>query len=134
MKEQFDYTVTIQGLKLESLNKAVITASMGARYGAAAKAKKQRAMAYMVLRARIGSPPAAPLTVVITRIGPRELDSDNVVGSAKHVRDGIADWLGVNDRSKLLTWQYEQQKAGKGVYGVRIRIYGGQPCAPVVAG
>jgi hypothetical protein len=125
MTTQFDREVTIHGLKLESLNKAVITASMGARYGAANRAKQQRCLACMVLRAKIGAPPAPPLTIVITRIGPRELDTDNLCGSAKHVRDGVADWLGVNDRSKLLTWQYEQEYGGKGVYGVKIRIVGG---------
>jgi hypothetical protein len=123
MIELFDYEVSIPGMKLESLNKAVITASMGARYAAAKKAKQQRGMTKLVLRSRFGEPPTPPATIVITRIGPRELDSDNAVGACKHCRDGVADWLGINDRSKLLTWQYEQSNGGRGVYGVKIRIF-----------
>ena len=88
----------------------------------AAKAKAQRQMAYLGLRGNFGKPPAPPLSITITRIGPRELDTDNAVGACKHCRDGVADWLGVNDRSKELQWLYAQEKAGKGVYGVRIYI------------
>jgi hypothetical protein len=109
-------------MKLDSLNKAVITASMGARLGMAAKAKEQRWMVCAGLRGQFGKPPSPPLTITITRIGPRELDTDNLAGSAKHCRDGVADWLGVNDRSKELQWLYAQEKTGKGQYGVKIHI------------
>ena len=43
------------------------------------------------------------------------LDSDNVVGSAKAVRDGIAEWLGVDDRSPLVEWFVCQAKGPVGV-------------------
>jgi hypothetical protein len=57
--------------------------------------------------------------VTITRIGPRQLDSDNAVGSAKHVRDQVAACLGLDDGDKRLTWNVEQ---AKGPFGVKIRI------------
>ena len=62
-----------------------------------------------------------PWKIKITRIGKRKMDSDNLAISAKHVRDGIADALGVNDgdESKVL-WFYEQ-KIGK-EYSVEIEI------------
>lgn len=63
-----------------------------------------------------------PLTVTLTRIAPRSLDSDNLAGSQKHVRDGIADALGINDRDPGVTWTYAQERGAKGYYGVRIEI------------
>ena len=35
--------------------------------------------------------------VHLTRYASRALDSDNLVGSMKHVRDAIAYWLGIDD-------------------------------------
>lgn len=67
-----------------------------------------------------------PLVVTITRISPGWLDSDNLVSSAKTVRDMIAHWLGVDDgnaeRRGLVRWVVEQRKAGAGAYHVEIHI------------
>lgn len=60
------------------------------------------------------------LDVKITRIGPRELDDDNLAISAKHVRDGLADALGLDDGDSRLKWGYAQEK--RRTYGVRIEI------------
>lgn len=49
-------------------------------------------------------PPGDTLVVHITRIAPRALDSDNLVGAAKHVRDGVAALLGINDNSPMVSW------------------------------
>lgn len=62
------------------------------------------------------------LIVNLTRIAPRALDSDNNVGAAKHIRDGVADALGIDDRDARVTWEYGQERGGKGVYGVRVEI------------
>ena len=67
-----------------------------------------------------GLPP--PCVITITRIGPRKLDSDNLAGSAKHVRDGVADWLGIDDGDERLTWEYAQRSGGAGVYACEIVI------------
>jgi hypothetical protein len=88
----------------------------------AALAKAHRKTAADVLRSSRATPPAAPLLVTITRIAPAALDSDNLVGSAKHVRDGIADWLGIDDRSPLVTWVVEQERGAPRTYGARIFI------------
>lgn len=61
-----------------------------------------------------------PCVVTLTRLGPRELDSDNLAISAKHVRDGIADRLGVNDNDPRVVWLYAQERAKE--YGVRVEI------------
>lgn len=42
------------------------------------------------------------------------LDSDNLSGAFKGVRDEIADFLGVDDRSERLHWIYTQSKQSKG--------------------
>jgi hypothetical protein len=67
-------------------------------------------------------PPSPPLVITCTRIAPRELDSDNLAISFKSVRDGIADWLGVNDNDKRITWQYAQEKGAPKHYAARIEV------------
>lgn len=62
---------------------------------------------------------ARRITVKLTRVGPRELDSDNLAGSLKAVRDGIADALELDDGDKRLTWLYEQEQ---GAYAVRVEV------------
>jgi hypothetical protein len=51
------------------------------------------------------------LRVTITRIGPRDLDDDNLAISGKSVRDGIARAAGVDDGKKWWTWAYDQRRA-----------------------
>lgn len=63
-----------------------------------------------------------PLIISLTRIAPRALDSDNLAGSFKAVRDGIADALGTDDGSPLLEWRYGQEKGGPRQYAVCIEI------------
>lgn len=63
-----------------------------------------------------------PLRVTITRIAPRQLDDDNLAGSAKHVRDGIADALGIDDRDMRVQWMYGQMAGGVGRYSCMVRI------------
>lgn len=72
--------------------------------------------------AAVAMPPAPPLTVVLTRIGPKTLDSDNLAYAFKAVRDGVADWLGVDDGSDQLDWQYCQRTGGPGNYSVEVEV------------
>lgn len=78
-------------------------------------AKTQRQAAFYTVK-----PYPLPCMVTITRIGPATLDGDNLAGACKSIRDGIADRLGVDDRSPAVLYRYAQQKHGKGVYGVEI--------------
>jgi len=59
-------------------------------------------------------------SILLTRIAPCKLDSDNVQRALSAVRDGVADALGINDGSDRLTWTYEQEQ--QHAYGVRIEI------------
>lgn len=116
--------ILIPGLKLASTNQSLRGTTIGARMAAAGKAKRERTGINMLLRGKFGKAPEPPMVITITRLGPRELDDDNLAGSAKHLRDGIADWLGVNDRDKRLKWVYVQEKTSgrPSVYGVRVRV------------
>jgi len=115
--------VFIPGIKLVRANEVFRQASMGARMGAAARAKSQRANVDMVLRAMFGNaPPELPLRVTVTRVYPGTVDGhDSLPLACKHIVDAIAAWLGVDDRSPDLTWCYDQRRDGKTV-GVGIRI------------
>lgn len=57
--------------------------------------------------------------IVLTRVGPKKLDSDGVVSSLKAVRDGIADALGVNDGDSTIRWTCEQ---ARGIYAVKVQL------------
>ena len=69
----------------------------------------------------VGGWRGAELVVLLTRVAPRELDSDNLQGALKHVRDGVADALGVDDRDERVTWAPCDQRKGKA--GVVIEIF-----------
>jgi len=89
----------------------------------ARRAKNHRSAAEMVLRAKFGRAPELPLVVTITRVGRGRLDTDNLAGSAKHIRDGIADWVGVDDGNDGYAWRYEQSRGDPAVV---IRIEKGE--------
>lgn len=89
--------------------------------------REQRSLVAMAVRPRLMM--ALPLlhaartsgvVVTITRIGKRKLDGDNLQGSAKAVRDSIADALEIDDGDDRITWRYEQE-IGK-AFAVRISI------------
>jgi len=76
--------------------------------------------------AMIPSKVQLPCNVKLVRLGPRELDFDNLVVSQKYVRDAIAELItgdyvpGRADGDKRISWQYDQEKSKE--YGVRIEI------------
>lgn len=63
-----------------------------------------------------------PISIVITRIGPRALDKDNAYRSAKAVTDGIADALKIDDGDDRLHWKVHQKKGRSNEYAVNIYI------------
>lgn len=73
----------------------------------AAVAKRQRAKAMQACPEW----PGGPLLVVrLTRVSPGTLDEDAVPAALKHVRDGVAARLRVDDASPLVEWEYHQAK------------------------
>jgi len=101
---------------------ARLRGSLNARLHWRARAKickAERATAALLCGARM-SRPAFPCVVTLTRIGPRQLDDDNVATAFKAVRDGVADWLRVDDGdTSKVTWRYAQER---GAYGVRVEV------------
>ena len=64
---------------------------------------------------------AAPFVrVKFTRVGGKKLDSDNLVGAFKSVRDALAKWLRVDDGSDRLRFDWPVQECGE--TGVRIEL------------
>jgi crossover junction endodeoxyribonuclease RusA len=101
--------------------RTVSEANLREHWGAKAKrAKQQRATAKLGLYNRRGLGKSKRLSILIVRIGARKLDSDNLARSAKAVRDGIADALGVDDGDEKISWFYGQE-IGK-PYSVRVEI------------
>lgn len=58
--------------------------------------------------------------VTLTRYGVGRLDSGNIEGCFKHIQDGIAEWLGIDDGHDDVAWRYAQRKSDH--YGVEVRI------------
>lgn len=88
----------------------------------AARAKVHRNHAALALR--IAGVPRAPATaiVTITRVAPRPLDGDNLQGALKSVRDGVADWLQIDDGSARVEWRYAQRKGAPKTYSVEVEV------------
>jgi len=61
-----------------------------------------------------------PVQVTMIRLGPRRMDSDNVVSTFKDVQDAVADWLGVGDGDLRVDWVYKQARSTQ--YGVVILV------------
>lgn len=99
--------------------KVVSVANLREHFMARAKRSKlHRETAHLMLR-RL-APPAPPVTVTMTRIGSRTLDTDNLSSGCKAARDGIADWLGVDDADPRVTWVYAQTKGKR--YGLIVEV------------
>ena len=66
------------------------------------------------------------LRIKLTRLAPRKLDSDNLAGSMKAVRDGIAEALEINDGDEsAAVWEYGQMLLNRGdEVGVLVEIRG----------
>ena len=60
--------------------------------------------------------------ITICRVAPRALDDDNLVSAAKPVRDSIAAFLGLDDRSQRMRWSVTQERGAPKEYAVRISI------------
>lgn len=61
--------------------------------------------------------------VLMTRIAPRVLDDDNLASGFKAARDGIADAMGIDDGSKRIKWEYDQQRGEPHTYAARVQIW-----------
>lgn len=110
----------------------------GGRWSASARiAREKSAMAVRLrdtLKATGLRRVELPATVRFVRVAPAYLDDDNLRGSFKAIRDGLADALGLkSDRVPEVRWRYGQAKAGRGIYRVEVQIWQGQADCPCCA-
>lgn len=63
-----------------------------------------------------------PLVITFTRIGPKALDSDNLAGAFKGLRDQLAKILGIDDGSDALVFKYDQRCNGKRQYAIKVEL------------
>lgn len=91
----------------------------------AGRIKAQRKVVTDAMNAHLGDgkklAARGPIDVTMTRLATHPLDDDSVPSSTKHVRDAIADWLGVNDRYRERV-AYEARQEKSKAYGCRIWI------------
>lgn len=93
----------------------------------AGRVKRERYWALMyakqLLKLYFGEPRTFHI-VTLTRLSSGTLDSDNLQGSLKAIRDGVADAIGMPDNDPRIEWQYAQEKCKRGDFGVKIEIAG----------
>lgn len=85
----------------------------------AKRAREHRTDVWFALKAA-RAPVEVPVTITLTRIAPRVLDTDNLASGCKAARDGVADWLMVDDGDKRLTWVYAQRKGEPKEYALEV--------------
>jgi hypothetical protein len=91
----------------------------------------QKALINLFLKNELSVYSNQPIIVKIVRISPKMMDmEDNFPYACKWIKDSIADILvpglrpGIADGSKLIKWEYGQEKGKPKEKGVRIEIYG----------
>lgn len=78
----------------------------------AKRTKKQRAAGNRLCAEELqrATSALAVTVIVLTRVAPRFLDSDNLAAAMKSYRDGVADRLRIDDATPLVRWEYAQRK------------------------
>ena len=94
--------------------------------------RKQREAVRLMMNTHLDRvPDGRPLRITLIRIGPRRLDDDNLAGAMKHVRDGIADSLEIDDGDETqAVWAVAQEEGARGQYSVWVRIEACTPAEP----
>ena len=79
------------------------------------KKAEQKAFVLMFRCARIKV--NLPATITFTRHSRQTMDSDNLAGAFKHIRDALAREIGVDDGDPRIVWKYGQvRESVKGNY------------------
>lgn len=94
------------------------------RWARAKRVKAQRHAAFVSVPRQLrgwfdskGQPRA--LVILMVRQAPRPLDGDNCAAALKAGRDGLADALGIDDRSSLVQWEVSQERCST----ASLRVY-----------
>ena len=74
----------------------------------ASRRKRQRSDVFVLLQATRALSIALPCEVRLCRYSQRTLDTDNLQMAFKSIRDEVSSWIGIDDRSPLISWLYDQ--------------------------
>ena len=88
----------------------------------AERKKEHRMIARAILQQHARPMHNGSVRILLTRIGPRVLDDDNLASGFKACRDGVADWLGIDDGSPRLAWSYDQSKGSAREYAAIVAV------------
>lgn len=66
--------------------------------------------------------PPLPVVVTLERFAPQLCDDDNLAGSLKHVRDGVADAYGIDDADPRIRFAVKQEKNRQWIVSVCIQV------------
>lgn len=61
--------------------------------------------------------------VLLTRISPKPFDSDNLAAAFKSIRDGMADFWGVDDGDADVTWVYDWRKGATREHAIEASLW-----------
>lgn len=104
-------------LKLRNpLNGSGLSTSRGARMASNARRQKERVVGRTLalrLDPKHGGLSPDAWCVVLTRVSPRPFDDDNNAAALKSVRDGMAEWWGIDDGSDDVVWVCDWRKGAK---------------------
>lgn len=84
------------------------------------RAKQERMLGKLVFAGQ--RKPALPCVVTFTQHSAGVRDDDGLTASFKHIRDGVADWLSINDADPRVTWLCRQEKCKRGEAWITIEI------------
>ena len=111
-------------LLLPIRTKNPLNGQQGVWQAKARKRKQERETTYLLCGSHwtVWGWPKLPVTVLLTRIAPRAMDTDGLAASFKSIRDGIADRLGIDDGGKQVAWEYAQRRGKPKEYAVEIIV------------
>lgn len=89
--------------------KLVSEANAGGKRRAEIARKTEVKAAVRAALPELAAPLALPVVVVMTRVGIRPLDTDNLARALKAVRDEVAAWLRVDDADRRVRWVCRQR-------------------------
>jgi hypothetical protein len=111
-------------IDVKTVSEANVSEHWGSR-ARRAKAQRHDAWAETMWALARNPKPEPPLVITLTRVAPRRLDQgDNEGMSCKHLRDGIAEALEINDGDPRIEWRYAQRRGKPREYAVEVRIEG----------
>lgn len=94
--------------------KTVSEANQREHWAAKSKRKKQQQRDFSILwRQRKGCNIEPPSVVTFTRHACRVMDSDNLAGAFKHIRDQLAREIGIDDGDERVHYRYDQKRIPK---------------------